>query len=160
MIGPISSRAPASAASIRDLPMRTCRSTFSTTTIASSTTSPTDNTIASGVKRLRLKPNANMNVAAPTSETGIATSGTSAVRTEPMKRNTTNATIRIVSDNVLLISVSAFRMNIVPSQTSYVDVFWQRRPDTLHLIAQPVRDLDLVRTDQRPDPKVDTLFLV
>ena len=32
-----------------------------------------------------------MKIAAPTSETGMATSGTSAVRTEPMKRKTTSA---------------------------------------------------------------------
>ena len=29
--------------------------------------------------------------------------------------------------------------------------FGQRRADALHLVAQPVRDLDLVRADQRPD---------
>ena len=40
MIGPMSSRAPRIAASIGVLPPRTWRSTFSTTTIASSTTSP------------------------------------------------------------------------------------------------------------------------
>ncbi len=51
--------------------------------------------------RFRLKPNANMKMAAPISDTGIATSGTSAVRTEPMKRKTTSATIRIVSDKRL-----------------------------------------------------------
>ena len=50
MIGPTSSRAPINAAWIRDLPMRTCRSTFSTTTMASSTTRPTERTIARMVK--------------------------------------------------------------------------------------------------------------
>ena len=54
-----------------------------------------------------------MKIAAPISETGIATSGTSAVRTEPMKRNTTRPTIRIVSASVLVISVSASSMNTV-----------------------------------------------
>ena len=105
MIGPTSSRAPTSAASMRVLPSRTCRSTFSTTTIASSTTRPTDSTIARIVSRFRLKPKASITIAAPTSETGIATSGTSAVRTEPMNRNTTRPTIRIVSVSVLVISV-------------------------------------------------------
>ena len=89
---------------MRVLPSRTWRSTFSTTTIASSTTRPTDSTIARIVSRFRLKPNASMTIAAPTSETGIATSGTSAVRTEPMNRNTTRPTIRIVSMSVLVIS--------------------------------------------------------
>ena len=115
MIGPTSSRAPTSAASTRVLPRRTCRSTFSTTTIASSTTRPTDSTIARMVSRFRLKPAANITIAAPIRETGMATSGTSAVRTEPMNRNTTRATIRIVSPSVLVISFSASRMNVVPS---------------------------------------------
>ncbi len=52
---------------------------------------------------------------APTRETGMATSGTSAVRTEPMNRKTTMPTIRIVSESVLAISFSAASMNIVPS---------------------------------------------
>ena len=105
---------------MRDLPSRTCRSTFSTTTIASSTTRPTDSTMARIVSRLRLKPEASMTIAAPNSETGIATSGTSAVRTEPMNRNTTMATISTVSPSVLVISFSASRMNIVPSHTSCI----------------------------------------
>src|SRR5207248_6304474 len=44
----------------RSLPSRTCRSTFSTTTMASSTTNPTDSTIARMVRRFRLKPKAYM----------------------------------------------------------------------------------------------------
>src|SRR6266568_1038572 len=73
MIGPTSSRAPTSAACSRVLPRCTCRSTFSTTTIASSTTRPTERTIARIVSRFRLKPNASITIAAPTSETGMAT---------------------------------------------------------------------------------------
>ena len=56
------------------------------------------------VSRFRLKPNASMTIAAPTSETGMATNGTSAVRTEPMNRNTTSPTISTVSPSVLVIS--------------------------------------------------------
>ena len=67
------------------------------------------------VKRLRLKPNASMTIPAPISETGIATSGTSAVRTEPMNRKTTRPTIMIVSPSVFVISVSASSMNTVAS---------------------------------------------
>jgi hypothetical protein len=114
-IGPTSSRAPTIAASMRVRPSRTWRSTFSTTTIASSTTSPTDSTTARIVSRFRLKPKASITIAAPISETGMATSGTSAVRTEPMNRKTTKATMRIVSMSVWLISVSAFSMNTVAS---------------------------------------------
>ncbi len=117
MIGPISSRAPATAASMRDFPWRTWRSTFSTTTMASSTTRPTDRTMARMVRRFRLKPKASITRAAPISETGMARRGTSAVRTEPMKRNTARPTIMMVSPRVLVISARASRMNIVPSHT-------------------------------------------
>ena len=61
-------------------------------------------------------------MAAPMRETGIATSGTRAVRTEPMKRNTANATIIMVSNSVLEISLSASRMNRVPSHTSRISM--------------------------------------
>ena len=56
-----------------------------------------------------------MIIATPTSDTGIATSGTSAVRTEPMKRNTTKPTIMIVSLSVFVISLSASSMKTVAS---------------------------------------------
>ena len=95
--------------------MRTCRSTFSTTTIASSTTRPTDNTIARIVSRFSEKPHAAITATAPISDTGIATSGTSAVRIDPRNRKTTKPTIRIVSSSVLVISASASRMKLVPS---------------------------------------------
>ena len=48
---------------------------------------------------------------------GIATSGTMDVRSEPMKRKTTTPTMVIVSARVLPISLSASRMNRVPSHT-------------------------------------------
>src|SRR5712691_3838038 len=119
MIGPTSSRAPTSAASSRVLPSRTWRSTFSTTTIASSTTRPTESTIARIVRRFRLNPNAIMTTPAPIRETGMATSGTSAVRIEPRNRNTTIPTMRIVSIRVLVISLSASCMKIVPSYATW-----------------------------------------
>ena len=115
MIGPTSSRAPTSAACTRVFPSRTWRSTFSTTTMASSTTSPTDSTIARIVSRLSEKPKAYITIPAPTSDTGIATSGTNAVRIDPMNRNTTKPTMMIVSTSVLLISCSASSMKTVAS---------------------------------------------
>ena len=42
----------------------------------------------------------------------------------------------------------------------HVDVLGQRGPDPLHLRVQPVRHLDLVDADQRPDAEVDRLLLV
>src|SRR6266436_5915902 len=79
MIGPINSRAPTSAAFMRDIPSRKCRSTFSTTTMASSTTNPTESTIASSVSKFSEKPNTCMRNNAPISEIGIATTGTTTV---------------------------------------------------------------------------------
>ena len=113
---------------MRVLPSRTWRSTFSTTTMASSTTSPTDSTIARMVRRLRLKPKAYITAPAPTSDTGIATSGTSAVRTDPMNRNTTRPTMRMVSARVLEISCSASVMNTVASYASCMSISGGRSP--------------------------------
>jgi len=67
------------------------------------------------VRRFRLKPKAYMTIAAPTSDTGIATSGTNAVRIDPMNRNTTRPTIRMVSTRVFEISCNASVMNTVAS---------------------------------------------
>ena len=47
---------------------------------------------------------------APAIEIGIATSGTNTVRTDPINRKTTIATIAIVSASVMPISFSALRM--------------------------------------------------
>ena len=161
MIGPMSSRAPMSAASIRDLPWRTCRSTFSTTTIASSTTRPTDSTIARMVSRFKLKPSANMTIAAPMSETGIATSGTSAVRIEPMNRNTAKPTIsdRLAERLGDLFQGVPHEHRPVPHE-AHLDVLRQRGPQALHRLAQAVRDLDLVHAGHRPHAEVDALVLV
>src|SRR2546422_751844 len=97
---------------MRVFPSRTWRSTFSTTTMASSTTSPTERTIARIVSRLRLKPKAYITIPAPISETGIATSGTSAVRTDPMNRNTTRPTMRTVSMSVNLLTILAIVLSV------------------------------------------------
>ena len=86
MIGPTSSRAPLSAASIGFSPSPRWRSTFSTTTIASSTTNPTESTMASSVKRLMVKPNVCTRKMPPINERGMATTGTSDDRREPRKR--------------------------------------------------------------------------
>ena len=104
MIGPISSRAPIRAAFIRDRPSRIWRSTFSTTTIASSTTNPTDSTIASRVRRFSVNPNACINANAPISEIGIATTGTITERNEPRNKKITTITISKVSIKVFTTS--------------------------------------------------------
>ena len=110
MIGPTSSRAAWIAASNGFCPMWRCRSTFSTMTIASSTTRPTESTIASSVSRLIVKPATNIRNTAPTSEIGIATTGISTERAEPRNRKMTMMTISSVSDSVFKTSLMAFWM--------------------------------------------------
>ena len=91
------------------------RSTFSTTTMASSTTNPTESTIASSVSRFRVNPNTCMRNTAPMSEIGIATSGTSTERNEPRNRKMTIITISSVSISVLTTSWMASLMYAVAS---------------------------------------------
>ena len=100
MIGPSSSRAASIAARCGRLPACRCRSMFSTITIASSTTRPTDSTIASSVSRLIVKPAASIRNTAPTSEIGIATTAITTERSEPRNRKITAITIRSVSVSV------------------------------------------------------------
>jgi len=115
MIGPTSSRAPISAAWSGVLPSERCRSTFSTTTIASSTTRPTERTMASRVRRFRVNPNTCIRNTAPMSETGIATTGTSTDRKEPRKRKMTMTTMSSVSRKVRITSSIALWMYSVAS---------------------------------------------
>src|SRR5207245_1909303 len=81
------------AASIGLRPSRRCRSTVSTTTMASSTTSPTERTMARRVRRLMVKPSACTRKRPPISEVGMATTGTNEERSEPRKRKMTITTI-------------------------------------------------------------------
>ena len=76
-------------------------------TIASSTTSPTDSTIARRVSRLIVKPAAIIRKTAPRSEIGIATTGMRTARKEPRKRKITTTTMRSVSERVFSTSSSA-----------------------------------------------------
>ena len=64
---------PNSAASRRGRPSSMCRKTFSSTTIASSISMPTESDKASSVIMFRLKPKASRNMNVPTMEVGIAT---------------------------------------------------------------------------------------
>ena len=66
-------------------PSSTCRKVFSTTTIASSTTSPMASTMARRVIRLMLKPMMSMNPSAPMSDRGIVTTGMRTGRQEKRK---------------------------------------------------------------------------
>ena len=110
MTGPPSSRAPFRLASSGDIPSSMCRWMFSTTTMASSTTSPIASTMASSVSRLMVKPIASMRKQAPTSDSGIATIGMMTERTEPRKRKMTTTTMTSASTSVLMTSSIALWM--------------------------------------------------
>ncbi len=107
MIGPTNSRAASLAAWMGLLPMCKWRSTFSTMTMASSTTSPTESTMASSVSRLIVNPAISIRKTAPISEIGIATTGISTDRNDPRNRKMTTITISNVSVSVLSTSLIA-----------------------------------------------------
>ena len=73
---------------------------FSTTTMASSTTSPIASTIASSVSRLKLKPIASIMLQTPISDSGIVTTGIMTERNEARNRKITTTTIRTASPSV------------------------------------------------------------
>ena len=104
--GPVTSCIALNDASRGESPCSIHRSTFSTTTIASSTTMPIASTSPNSERLLRLKPRAAMKAKVPTIATGTATSGMSVARQFCRKSSTTRATKRIASRSVL--STSAF----------------------------------------------------
>ena len=91
------------------------RSTFSTTTMASSTTMPIASTSASSETVLALKPSASMTAKVPISETGTAMTGISVVRSLPRNRNTTMATRTNASTSVWITSSMVASTNTVVS---------------------------------------------
>ena len=108
MIGPSNSRAAWIAALSGVSPSCTWRSMFSIMTMASSTTSPTESTMASSVSRLIVNPAVCMMNTAPMSEIGIATTGMMSPRTEPRNRKITRTTMSSVS-------VSVFKTSLMES---------------------------------------------
>ena len=78
--------------------MRRC--TFSSTTMASSTTRPIASTSASSVRRLIETPNAASSMNEPIRQTGTVTAGISAARKVPRKRKMTMSTSAPVMPSV------------------------------------------------------------
>jgi hypothetical protein len=74
------------------MPFARLRSTFSTTTMASSTTIPIASTRPKSVSMFKEKPKASRKANVPISETGMATIGMIAVRQDCRKTRTTMAT--------------------------------------------------------------------
>src|SRR5262249_1344917 len=103
------------AASAGDMPSRMLRSTFSTTTIASSTTMPTANTSPNRARLLTDMPAAARIVKVPISETGIAMTGMIVARQFCRKMKTTPTTSRIATNMVTMTSLTDFEMKTVGS---------------------------------------------
>ena len=85
-----------SAASRRLMPCSRWRSTFSTTTIASSTTMPTASTRPNRVRLLIENPSAAITAKVPTSDTGMAMIGMMAGR-QPCKNTSTTITTSAIA---------------------------------------------------------------
>ncbi len=96
-------------------PASMLRSTFSTTTMASSTTIPTASTSPNRVRLFSVKPNIAMTKNVPISEIGMATSGITAARQVCRKMITTTTTSRIASRMVSCTAFTDSWMNCVGS---------------------------------------------
>src|SRR6516164_10263469 len=103
------------AASFGVMPTAMLRSTFSTTTIASSTTMPTASTSPNNDRLFSDIPNAYKMMRVLTSETGIAITGISEARHVCRNRNTTPTTSRIATNIVVTTSCTDFATKIVGS---------------------------------------------
>jgi hypothetical protein len=118
------SRAPRSAASSRDIPSSTWRWMFSSTTMESSTTRPIASTIARSVSVFTLNPKRYMKVKAPTSDTGIVTSGISVAGRLRRKRKITSATSTIASMIVRKTALIDSSMKREESYTTSIFMPW------------------------------------
>jgi hypothetical protein len=100
MIGLVTSLMALIAASRAPSPVSMLRSTFSTTTIASSTTMPIASTNPNNDSALTEKPKAYMTAKVPMIDTGTARSGIIEARQVCRKRMTTNTTRASASSSV------------------------------------------------------------
>ena len=116
------SRAPTSAASIGAMPFSMWRDTFSSTTIASSTTKPVAIVSAINDRLFRLNPARYMTPNVPISDTGTATLGMSAARTLRRNRNTTTITSVMAMMSVRSTSRSDARIPGVRSIITFMSI--------------------------------------
>ena len=105
MTGPVTSVMAFRAASRGESPSCSQRSTFSTTTIASSTTMPMASTKPNSDRLFKLKPRAAIAANVPTTATGTAIRGMRVARHVCKNINTTSATRMIASLRVLKTSM-------------------------------------------------------
>src|ERR1041384_1702144 len=106
------------AASTGDNPSAILRSTFSTTTMASSTTIPIASTSPNNDRLLIEKPRPSITANVPTSETGTAASGMIEARQVGRKMMTTMTTSKTASSNVCTTASIECRTNTVGSYTT------------------------------------------
>jgi hypothetical protein len=107
---PNTSRAPSSAACSGDLPSSRCRNTFSSTTIALSTTIPTAKAMPARLMTFTLRPMATMNTTAPITEIGIDSAMIPALRNDRRKRSNTSTAREPPIQMLLRTSASASSM--------------------------------------------------
>ena len=113
--GPATSPIARRAASRAGNPPANQRSTFSTTTIASSTTIPMASTRPNSERLLREKPNSRIAANVPTSDTGTATIGMIVARQSWRKTRTTMNTSTTASKSVFQTSRTLSSTNTVVS---------------------------------------------
>src|SRR5262249_41589053 len=106
------------AASTGDNPSAIFRSTFSTTTMASSTTMPIASTKPNNERLLMENPNASIAANVPTSDTGTAASGMIEARQVCRKIITTITTNSTASSSVCTTASIECRTNTVGSYTT------------------------------------------
>ncbi|MCY1514330.1 hypothetical protein D9M68_488620 [compost metagenome] len=115
MMGPVTSSMARLAACAGASPFSMWRSTFSTTTIASSTTMPIDSTRPNNDSVLSEKPIRCMTAKVPISDTGTAMRGMSDARQLRRNSTTTMTTRRIASSSVVATDSSEARTKTVGS---------------------------------------------
>ena len=115
MIGPETSDIARCAASRGGWPDSMLRSTFSTTTIASSTTMPIASTSPNSVSVLIENPSIHSTAKVPTMDTGTAISGMIEARQVCRNSTTTMTTSRIASNSVVITELIDCRTNTVGS---------------------------------------------
>jgi len=109
------SLAPSLAASRGDKPVSMCRATFSSTTMASSTTNPVAMVSAMSERLSREAPSRYMTAKEPTSEATVAAAGMSVARALPKKTKTTRMTSTQEAPSVHSTSAREARMGGVRS---------------------------------------------
>ena len=117
MVGPETSRIARQVASRGVNRQSMLRSTFPTTTIASSTTMPTASTRPNRLKALIEKPNRCITPKVPTTATGTASSGMIDARQVCRNRITTSTTSTMTFNRVCTTDSIEARTNCVGSQT-------------------------------------------